>query len=174
MSGVSAFTSGQDGEPADMLFQPVDAYSAALAVISIQSALIARERTGRGQRIDVALLEGGTAFVNANVPDYLRKKAVRKRGFPSIGNLKCKDGKYLSSAASAQAHFWVPFCDAVGLPQLRETRPVRDEAIIRQVMVEVLQGIGYGDAEIEALAQSGVVRASNWNGAIVGSTAGQA
>src|ERR1044071_3853262 len=98
MSGVSALSSGQDGEPADFLFTPVDSYSAALAVISIQAALMARERTGRGQQVDIALLEGGTAFVNGAVPDYLRHQHVRSRGAPSIGNLRCKDGKYLSSA----------------------------------------------------------------------------
>src|SRR3954463_2840217 len=129
MSGVSALSSGQDGEPADFLFTPVDSYSAALAVISIQAALMARERTGSGQQVDIALLEGGTAFVNGAVPEYLHHHHVRKRGAPSIGNLRCKDGKYLSSAASAEAHFWAPFCDAIGLPELRETRPGRDETI---------------------------------------------
>src|SRR3954468_17832903 len=138
MSGVSALTSGQDGEPADMLFQPIDSYSAALAVISIQAALMARERTGRGQQVDIALLEGGTAFVNGGVPDYFRHRQVRRRGVPSIGNLKCRDGKYLSSAASAQAHFWAPFCDAVGLPELRDRRPGRDDAMIHQVREHML------------------------------------
>jgi crotonobetainyl-CoA:carnitine CoA-transferase CaiB-like acyl-CoA transferase len=138
MSGVSALMTGQDGEPADMLCQPVDAYSAALAVISIQSALFAREQTGRGQQVDVALLEGGTAFVNAIVPDYFRHKKVRRRGFPSIGNLKCKDGKYLSNAAFAQAHFWAPFCDAVGLPELRDTVPSGDAQMIRKVKEHML------------------------------------
>ena len=140
LSGVSALTTGQDGEPADMLFQGVDSYSAALAVISIQAALFAREQTGRGQQVDIALVEGGTAFVNANVPDYFRKKSVRQRGFPSIGNLRCKDGKYLSSAASAQAHFWAPFCDAVGLPEMRDRRPGpgADENLIRKVKEHML------------------------------------
>jgi len=138
MSGVSALSSGQDGEPADFLFTPVDSYSAALAVISIQAALMARERTGRGQQVDVALVEGGTAFVNGAVPGYLRDHHVRSRGAPSIGNLRFKDGKYLSSAASAEAHFWAPFCDAIGLPELRETRPGRDETIIHQVRQQML------------------------------------
>jgi len=133
MSGVSALMTGQDGEPADMLCQPVDAYSAALAVIAIQSALFAREQTGRGQRVDIALVEGGTAFVNANTPDYFRNKKVRQRGFPSIGNLRCKDGKYLSNAAFAQAHFWAPFCDAVGLPEMRDTVPAGNDEMIRKV-----------------------------------------
>jgi formyl-CoA transferase len=245
MSGVSALSSGQDGEPADFLFTPVDSYSAALLVINIQAALMARERTGRGQQVDIALLEGGTAFVNGAVPDYLRYQRVRSRGAPSIGNLRCKDGKYLSSAASAEAHFWAPFCDAIGLPELRETRPGRDETIIHRVRaqmltrtrdewlavipreisvvpllefgevlegqyaqerrmlmeldhplegkvrqlaspfrlsdtpptfrrfapllgehtIEVLQDLGYSDSAIEALEQSGVVRANHWKGA---------
>jgi crotonobetainyl-CoA:carnitine CoA-transferase CaiB-like acyl-CoA transferase len=138
MSGVSALMTGQDGEPADMLCQPVDAYSAALAVIAIQSALFAREQTERGQQVDIALVEGGTAFVNANVPDYFRNKKVRQRGFPSIGNLKCKDGKYLSNAAFAQAHFWAPFCDAVGLPEMRDTAPAGNAQMIRKVKAHML------------------------------------
>ncbi|HEX9787126.1 MAG TPA: CoA transferase, partial [Candidatus Binatia bacterium] len=79
-----------------------------------------------------------TAFVNSNVPDYFRHKKVRRRGFPSIGNLRCKDGKYLSSAAFAQAHFWAPFCDAVGLPEMRDTVPANNAETIRKVKTHML------------------------------------
>ena len=138
MSGFTAMTSGQDAEPADMLFTPVDSYSAALAVISIQAALMARERTGEGQQVDIALVEGGTAILNGAVPGYFREKSFRHRGWPSIGNLKCKDGKYISNAAAYQNHFWAPFCDAVGFPEMRENRPERDEAAIRKVREHML------------------------------------
>ena len=138
MSGFTAMTSGQDGEPADMLFTPVDSYTAALAVIAIQSALMARERTGRGQQVDIALVESGTALLNGGVPGYFREKNVRQRGFPSIGNLRCKDGKYISNAAAYQNHFWAPFCDAVGLDDMRETRPDRDPEMIRRVREHML------------------------------------
>jgi formyl-CoA transferase len=138
MSGFTAMTSGQDAEPADMLFTPVDSYSAALAVISIQSALMARERTGKGQQVDVALVEGGTAILNGAAPGYFKDRTYRHRGFPSIGNIKCKDGKYISNAAAYQNHFWAPFCDAVGLPEMREDRPDRDEGAIRKVREHML------------------------------------
>jgi crotonobetainyl-CoA:carnitine CoA-transferase CaiB-like acyl-CoA transferase len=137
-SGFTAMTSGQDAEPADMLFTPVDSYTAALAVISIQAALMAREKTGRGQQVDVALVEGGTTILNGVVPGYFKEKSYRKRGWPSIGNLRCKDGKYISNAAAYQNHFWAPFCDAVGLPEFRETRPDRDEAMIEKVREHML------------------------------------
>lgn len=137
-SGFTAMTSGQDAEPADMLFTPLDSYTAALAVISIQAAVMAREKTGRGQQVDVALVEGGTMLLNGVVPGYFRAGDYRKRGWPSIGNLRCKDGKYISNAAAYQNHFWAPFCDAVGLPELRETRPDRDETMIRKVREHML------------------------------------
>jgi crotonobetainyl-CoA:carnitine CoA-transferase CaiB-like acyl-CoA transferase len=110
------------GEPGNTLFTCVDSYSAALAVISIQAALWARERTGRGQQVDISLVEGGTFLANAQGPEYFRNGSVRKRGTADVRNLRCKDGKYLSNAATAQAHFWSRFCDAVGLPELRENR----------------------------------------------------
>ena len=246
MSGISSLMSGQDGEPANFLFTVVDSYTAALAVIAIQSALMARERTGRGQQIDISLAEGGTALANGNTPDYFHNNMVRPRGLPSIWNLKCKDGKYINSAASAQAHFWGPFCEAIGLPEMKETRPARtDEALIQKVRdhmitktrdewlalipkeiavvpmlefnevlegefakergmvleldhplegkvrqiasafhlsetpptfrnfapvlgedtLDVLQGLGYEEAEIQDLQQGGVVRAGHWDGA---------
>ncbi len=138
MSGVTALTSGQDGEPADMLFTPVDGFSAALAVIAIQSALMARARTGRGQQVDIALLEGGTTLVNGNAPSYFREQDIRRRGIPSIGNLRCKDGKYLSNAAAYQTHFWAEFCAAVGLTELAEARPGRNAETIRKVQEHML------------------------------------
>ena len=99
---------------------------------------MARERTGEGQQVDIALVEGGTAILNGAVPGYFREKSFRHRGWPSIGNLKCKDGKYISNAAAYQNHFWAPFCDAVGLPEMRENRPERDEAAIRKVREHML------------------------------------
>ena len=137
-SGFTAMTTGQDAEPADMLFTPVDSYTAALAVISIQAALMARERTGKGQQVDIALVEGGTAVLNGTASGYFREQSYRHRGWPSIGNIRCKDGKYISNAAAYQNHFWAPFCDAVGLPEMRDTRPDRDPDAIRKVREHML------------------------------------
>jgi crotonobetainyl-CoA:carnitine CoA-transferase CaiB-like acyl-CoA transferase len=131
LSGVSALLDTDNGEPGNTLFTCVDSYSAALAVISIQAALMARERTGRGQQVDISLLEGGTFLANAQAPAYFRSGSVRKRGVPDMRNLRCKDGKYLSNAASAQAHFWSRFCDAVGLPELGNDRHLGEAEVER-------------------------------------------
>jgi crotonobetainyl-CoA:carnitine CoA-transferase CaiB-like acyl-CoA transferase len=127
ISGVMAMLSGKDGEPADTLFTALDSYTAALSVIAIQSALFARERTGAGQKIDMSLAEAGTNFANSGAPNYLRHGTWRKRGGGALRAFKCKDGKYLISAAFAQTHFWDQFCDVIGRPQYKGMLPLRGE-----------------------------------------------
>ena len=83
-------------------------------------------------------------LLNSQAVPYLRNKEVRQRGTPSIGNLRCKDGKYLSSAASAQTHFWARFCDAIERPQYKGMFPAggregpETEAVIRDVRAVML------------------------------------
>ncbi|HTE83135.1 MAG TPA: CaiB/BaiF CoA-transferase family protein [Dehalococcoidia bacterium] len=127
MSGVMAMLSGKDGEPADTLFTALDSYTATVAVIAIQSALLARERTGSGQKIDISLVEAGANFASVGAPGYLRHKTWRRRGAASLRSFRCKDGKYLISAAFAQTHFWDQFCDIIGRPQYKGMLPLRGE-----------------------------------------------
>lgn len=124
MSGVSALTSDQEGNPADIYFQVVDTYAAALVVIAIQAALWARQSTGRGQYIDISITEAGVSLINQVTVDYLRDGFMPQRGQPSISNLRCKDGKYLSNAATAETHFWNRFCEAIGRPQYKDMFPL--------------------------------------------------
>jgi crotonobetainyl-CoA:carnitine CoA-transferase CaiB-like acyl-CoA transferase len=127
MSGVMAMLNGKDGEPADTLFTLLDSYTAALTVIAIQSALFAREKTGKGQKIDMSLVEAGTNMANSGAPNYLRKGTWRKRGESTLRSFRCKDGKYIVSAAFAQTHFWDQFCDIIDRPQYKGMLPLRGE-----------------------------------------------
>ncbi len=134
MSGVSALSSGSNGEPADFLFLPVDNYAAALVAVAIQAALLSRERTGQGQYIDFAITEAGVALINQTAWRYLRHGEVPRRGLPSLGNLRCADGKYLSSAANAETHFWNRFCDAIGRPQYHDLFPLPHDQRVGEAM----------------------------------------
>lgn len=140
MSGVSALSGGSQGEPADFSFLLVDNYAASLVVIAIQAALLARERTGQGQYIDMAITEAGITLINQTAWRYLRYGEVPPRGLPSLGNLRCKDGKYLSNAASAETHFWNRFCDAIGRPEYHDLFPLSQEQRLA----------ASGDAKIQA------------------------
>ena len=127
MSGVRALTSGSDGEPATLGFYAVDNFSATLVVISIQAALLARERTGKGQNIDIAITEAGMALINQAAVGYFRYGRTPKRGAAGLGNLRCKDGRYLACAAGSETHFWDRFCDAIGRPQYKGMFPVSSD-----------------------------------------------
>ena len=125
MSGVNALTSDNEGNPAYFYFPVVDTYAAACVVISIQAALMARERTGREQYIDMSITEAGVSLINQLTVGHLREGYVPKRGvFTNVSPLRCKDGKYLSNAASAETHFWNRFCQAIGRPQYENMFPL--------------------------------------------------
>ena len=125
MSGVGALVSDPDGEPAYLYFPLVDTYAAACVVISIQSAILARERTGKGQFIDISITEAGISLINQLSVGYLQNGYVPDRGvFTNISPLRCKDGKYLTNAATAETHFWNRFCQAIGRPQYENMFPM--------------------------------------------------
>jgi len=57
MSGIMDLTGDPDGEPQKISVAFADIFTGLYAVIAIQSALLLREETGRGQHIDMALLD---------------------------------------------------------------------------------------------------------------------
>ena len=125
MSGVAALTSDLYGNPAYLHFPLVDTYAAACVVISIQSAILARERTGKGQFIDISITEAGISLINQLSVGYLRDGYVPSRGvFTNISPLRCRDGKYLTNASTAENHFWNRFCQAIGRPQYENLFPL--------------------------------------------------
>ncbi|MBI2910598.1 MAG: CoA transferase [Chloroflexi bacterium] len=135
------------------------------AILGILTAIIARDRTGRGQKVDVAMLDGVVAWLEAvHGAGYFSRGEAPGRGqwrlsgvYPFYGPYECADGKYISLGV-LEPWFWnnlcrvlgredlVPLMDAEGpereavkdaLRQAFRTRP-RDEwfAILREADVE--------------------------------------
>jgi len=69
-SGVMALTGFPDGPPCKVGLSVADIIAGMYAVQGIAFALYARERTGRGQRIDVALLDGMISFLTYQAGIY--------------------------------------------------------------------------------------------------------
>lgn len=63
MSGMMALTGAPDGEPMKMGISVSDLACGTFAVIGIQAALAMRARTGRGQQVDMALLDCSVALL---------------------------------------------------------------------------------------------------------------
>lgn len=91
-----------------------------MAAVGILSALVARETTGRGQLVDVAMLDGAAAW---NVYHVLMRQLTGARpvrgGEQLTGHWPCyavyatKDGRHLTIGAYEE-HFWARLCRHFG------------------------------------------------------------
>jgi len=78
---MSLVTDLDDPKVAGVSF--VDHAAGIFAAHGIMAALLARSKTGRGQFIDVSLLQVGIAFIESHVADYLNGgEAVSRENFP--------------------------------------------------------------------------------------------
>jgi alpha-methylacyl-CoA racemase len=109
-----------DGRPIVPGAQVIDMTAAFLTVIGILAALQARERTGRGQHVDVSLLRASLALTT--VP-MTRALAGPEPGdeltgvYPSYTVYRCRDGQWLAVGA-LEPKFWEGLCAALGRPEL--------------------------------------------------------
>ena len=71
MSGIMDLTGDSAGEPQKIGVAFADIFTGLYAVIAIQAALAMRERTGRGQHIDMALMDTMTGVLANQAMNYL-------------------------------------------------------------------------------------------------------
>ena len=134
MSGIMDLTGDPAGEPQKIGVAFADIFTGLYAVIAIQAALAMRERTGRGQHIDMALLDTMTGVLANQAMNYLVSGVSPTR----LGNAHPNIAPY---AAFPTADGWFilavgndgqfrRFCAIVGLDALGEdprfaTNPAR-------------------------------------------------
>ena len=70
MSGIMAITGHEESGPTRAGFAVCDVLSGATAAFGVSSALFQRSDTGKGQLIDVSMLEASLAFLSGQVADY--------------------------------------------------------------------------------------------------------
>jgi len=109
---------GFGGPPQYLRTAPTDYYTAALAAQGIVAALFARERTGRGQRVETSLLRGVMALQSGVAVDYPAKPTLI-RDNPTYRLYQAGDGAWFFLAVGNQA-FWVKLCKALGLEHLAD------------------------------------------------------
>ena len=94
------------------------------AATSILAALLARNHTGRGQYVDVAMSDGVAYMLASLFSEYFATGAVPMRGTmglnggaPYYNVYRCRDGRYLSIGC-IEPWFWSELCTAVGRDDL--------------------------------------------------------
>ncbi|MCX2697138.1 MULTISPECIES: CaiB/BaiF CoA transferase family protein [Ochrobactrum] len=101
MGGIMDLTGEPDGQPQKIGVAFADIFTGLYSVIAIQSALIMRERTGRGQHIDMALFDCMTAVLANQGMNYLASGISPKRmgnAHPNIApyqTLPVSDGYFI-------------------------------------------------------------------------------
>ncbi len=123
--GILSLIGQRDGAPYLPSNFIADLGGAALhGLVGILIALFARERTGKGQFIDIAYLDSVISLLALEAPNYFRTGEVPRRGEtgftgrdPWTNVYKCKDGEYITIAC-IEAHFWDNLCQAIGREDL--------------------------------------------------------
>jgi crotonobetainyl-CoA:carnitine CoA-transferase CaiB-like acyl-CoA transferase len=126
LAGALGLTTDATGAPVIPATQIADLGGALVATIAILAALFARERTGQGQYIDVAMLDVVVGLMPIAAASLFSGGGLPVGGrfglnglFPFYNIYETKDGKYLSFAA-LEPKFWKNFCEAVGRTDLSD------------------------------------------------------
>jgi crotonobetainyl-CoA:carnitine CoA-transferase CaiB-like acyl-CoA transferase len=141
-AGVLDVTGVRAGEPVIPGVQIADIGGGALmAVAGILGALLAREETGEGQYVDVAMMDGAVAWQVVNAFNFFAQGSRQRRGetmltgeHPCYALYETKDGRWVTVGA-LEPHFWRNLCQELGMPELAEHQfasgAVREEAFRR-------------------------------------------
>jgi CoA:oxalate CoA-transferase len=132
LGGTMSITGYPDGEPLRCGVSIGDLCAALYAVVGILSALRVRERTGRGQHVDIAMLDCQVAMledalarfsVSGKVPGPL---GTRHPSITPFQQFRAADGYFVAGAGNES--LWRQMCDAIAMPELKDDPRFRRNA----------------------------------------------
>ena len=125
-SGIISQAGRRESGPSLMNFQIADiAVGSMNSVIGILAAVNYRKNTGKGQYIDVAMMDGCVPFNSLDGAGFLvsgkepKREGERLNGGCIYDFYETTDGEYLS-VGSLEPQFWSRFCTAIGREDLIE------------------------------------------------------
>jgi len=143
LSGVLDLIGERDGRPAVPAIQIAGVGGGALnACIAILAALYNRHFTGKGEHLDISILDGLTPFLSLPMAEYLATGKVPRRGTATVGGgyafynvYETADGRFLTLGC-LETKFWSNFCEVIGKKELIEhqfTPPPEQDRVIKEV-----------------------------------------
>jgi crotonobetainyl-CoA:carnitine CoA-transferase CaiB-like acyl-CoA transferase len=125
ITGALSMSGPRDGAPCPPSNYLADMAGAAMhGLVGILIALIARERTGQGQFVDIAYADGVLSLMDFDTSSFLYTGTVPRRGETYLTGqpvwshiYKCKDGEYFV-VACGEFYFWENLCRAIGREDL--------------------------------------------------------
>ncbi len=135
LCGITKLTNFSDRGDVGAGFSLNDHLAGYAAAVSLLAALAARDRTGMGQKIDMAQLEVGTYVVGPALLDFLSNG----RKAEPLGNVdglqdhvpnnvyRCADGEFLAVSVTADAQ-WPALVEAIGNDELKAAKLASESA----------------------------------------------
>jgi crotonobetainyl-CoA:carnitine CoA-transferase CaiB-like acyl-CoA transferase len=149
MSGIMSLTGEPGGPPTRMGLPMADLCGGLYAVIGVLSAIHERERTGRGQFIDLSMLDGMVGMLMYQATRVFMtgedspKIGTGHHGVVPYGAFAASDGHLV--IANIGEMFWPKICAAIGRPELAsdpryDTNPKRvmRRAEVNKLLEDVL------------------------------------
>ncbi|MCX5913331.1 MAG: CaiB/BaiF CoA-transferase family protein [Deltaproteobacteria bacterium] len=144
IAGVLGLTGQKGGSPVIPGIQIGDLIGGGLyAVIGILSALMARQKTGRGQYVDISMLDGVVSLLPDSAALYFAEgkapRAGERRlggGLPQYQVYQTQDGKYLAVGA-LEEKFWANLSRLIGRPEWAEKIPRELEPRCEEIQKEM-------------------------------------
>ena len=138
-SGIMAMTGTKDVHPVKLGSPVVDYSTGMTGAFALSAALFQRERTGRGQRIDMAMLDVAMILMSSLLTGYLRNGAHPKphgnrHPHATNGAFQTKDGLVMLGASNLrqQRRLWT----LLGRPDMiKKTNDERDADHAREIAV---------------------------------------
>ena len=123
-SGLMSITGTEEGESVRCGYGVTDVTSGLFAVIGILLALRARESTGCGQFVDVAMLDSMISTMSSNYMSFLGSNVVPRpmgTSFPTVVPYRVYHAKDRELAlAVGSERLWAAFCGAIERPDLEK------------------------------------------------------
>jgi crotonobetainyl-CoA:carnitine CoA-transferase CaiB-like acyl-CoA transferase len=145
LSGVLGLTTDDRGKPAMSGTQVADLAGGMIAGFAVLAALLAREKTGRGQYVDVSMFDvmvsmlpiaGAQYFAGKNF--QVGDKFILSGAYPFYNVYETSDGAWMTLGA-LEPKFWANFCTTVGRSELIGKQFSEGEA--RQALFEEVKTI---------------------------------
>ena len=147
-SGLMHLTGEPDGTPLRVGFSLVDLFTGMMAYGSIMTAIYNRDKTGKGQWIEAALLDGQVATMSYHGTGYMGTGVEPHRlgsGHPSLvpyQSFPASDGFFILGCANDG--LWDRLCTAMGRPDVKDDPRFKtntDRVAHRAECIELLSSI---------------------------------
>jgi len=143
LSGIMSYTGHKDEGPPPLGVQIADVGGGSMgAATGILAAVVHRQHTGAGQRVDISMFDMAVAwsaptaaqyFITGDVP---ARETMLLNGGSYYGFYRTRDGRYLS-VGSLEPQFWRGFCTAINRPDLLPAGQSLDPAEQRRIKTAI-------------------------------------